>query len=457
MTEINFELPLLYKTTKTGRIHVWRVWTQNKWLYRQDYQLKGNTKKEPSVREYRATNVGKSNARTPREQAIIEAARTWVKRLDPTTHVGKNDATGQKLEQFVLDLRSVQGETNHDIASKVVKFMSGEYRNAQHAIRKAPVKIKKVMSGGGMGIIRTVENKIKPMLAAPFQASRLDFVGGCWLQAKLDGIRGIARLQKTTLTPSGYEVALTTRSGKQFVWLLKIKQAILEFLKKFPHVILDGEVYTHSLTDEEGNEFSESKKFNLISGAARPTRGKPSEYETQLQYHVFDVVDGQTTQKERFDALKYLFDAWNTSAPSHLKNLIQRVPWYVVKSEDEIKRNYEYLLAHRWEGCIIRLNAKYQFSRSHFLLKLKPEEDSEFVILSVVDGEGTEEGCAIFECVTPGGKKFSCRPRGTFEERKKIFNRSHKYIGKSITVVYQDLGDDGIPRFPRAKALRLDL
>jgi len=454
MSEITFELPKLFRKTKTNKIHVWRVWTQGKWLYRQDYQLKGNTKKDPSVRECRTTNVGKVNERNPQEQAIIEAARAWVKRLDINTHVGKNDEIGKKIEIFVIELKSAQGETNHDIADKVVGYVKGKYRNAKDALKKSPIKQKTLLEEG-VGIVDSIQTMIKPMLANEYDPKRLDFVRGCWLQPKLDGVRAIARLQPNKTTPSGYEVVLTTRSGKQFAWLLKIKEATLNFLKNFPHVILDGEIYTHTLKDKSGGLVSQSKKFNLISGAARPTRKTPSEYETQLQYHVFDIVDKDAVQKDRFDALDYLFREWNRT-PTHLTHFIQKVPYRLVRNENEINSRYESMLMEEWEGCIIRLNVKYQFTRTHSLLKRKPDADDEFVILAVNEGAGTEKGCAVFECITPEGKVFNCRPRGTFEERKEIYENADEYIGKSITVIYQDLGDDGIPRFPRAKALRYD-
>jgi DNA ligase-1 len=40
------------------------------------------------------------------------------------------------------------------------------------------------------------------------------------------------------------------------------------------------------------------------------------------------------------------------------------------------------------------------------------------------------------------------RPRGTHEERAVLLNNAGSYVAKKLTVRYQELTDDGIPRFP---------
>ena len=45
-------------------------------------------------------------------------------------------------------------------------------------------------------------------------------------------------------------------------------------------------------------------------------------------------------------------------------------------------------------------------------------------------------------------------PRGSLEYRKQLFSLGDQFVGKQITVIYQELTKDGIPRFPIAKAIR---
>jgi DNA ligase-1 len=80
--------------------------------------------------------------------------------------------------------------------------------------------------------------------------------------------------------------------------------------------------------------------------------------------------------------------------------------------------------------------------------------DDEYEISAFVEGTGNEAGCVIWECVTSDGQTFRVRPRGTQEERKALFQNGSSYVGQLLTVRYQELTDDGVPRFPVGIAIR---
>ena len=92
--------------------------------------------------------------------------------------------------------------------------------------------------------------------------------------------------------------------------------------------------------------------------------------------------------------------------------------------------------------------------RSYDLQKVKRFVDDEYEIIGGKDGSGRESGLIVFKCVTPDGLEFDVRPRGSHEERAEQFRNLSKYIGKMITVRYQELTDDGRPRFPVGIAVR---
>ena len=52
------------------------------------------------------------------------------------------------------------------------------------------------------------------------------------------------------------------------------------------------------------------------------------------------------------------------------------------------------------------------------------------------------------------GKEFSVRPKGTREQRKEYFKNGFRYVGKKLTVIFQEYEDSGIPRFPVGKDVR---
>ena len=110
-----------------------------------------------------------------------------------------------------------------------------------------------------------------------------------------------------------------------------------------------------------------------------------------------------------------------------------------------------------YEGIIIRNSqGKYEENiRSNNLLKLKRFIDEEFEIINyTTPSEGKEIGCVIWECKTKEGKKFSVRPEGNYNERKKLYKEGKKYIGKMLTVRYQELTNDKVPRFPVGVCIR---
>ena len=92
--------------------------------------------------------------------------------------------------------------------------------------------------------------------------------------------------------------------------------------------------------------------------------------------------------------------------------------------------------------------------RSHDLQKYKEFLEDEFLIVGFTQGDGRDKGTIIWICVTKEGKEFSVRPRGTMEHRRKLFQTGEKYVGKKLTIIYQELTEEGKPRFPVGKDVR---
>jgi DNA ligase-1 len=96
----------------------------------------------------------------------------------------------------------------------------------------------------------------------------------------------------------------------------------------------------------------------------------------------------------------------------------------------------------------------YKHSRSIDLLKYKEFQDDEYEVIGFEQGQGLEDGCVIWVCRTAEGKTFHCRPRGSRESRCELFQQGANHIGKKLTVRFQELTDEGIPRFPVGISLR---
>jgi DNA ligase-1 len=118
--------------------------------------------------------------------------------------------------------------------------------------------------------------------------------------------------------------------------------------------------------------------------------------------------------------------------------------------EAKIAEKYEGIMARNGEG-------KYLFGyRSIDLQKVKRFVDAEYKVIGFTEGSAVEMGAIVFVCETPDGQQFSVRPTGTHEERKEWFLNGEAFIGKMLTVKYQELSIDGVPRFPVGLHFRED-
>lgn len=68
-------LPTLYSKTKKGKVTQWRVWTEGPEVVVEWGQVGGKLQQKRTT--CKAKNVGRSNATTPEEQAILEAKSKW--------------------------------------------------------------------------------------------------------------------------------------------------------------------------------------------------------------------------------------------------------------------------------------------------------------------------------------------------------------------------------------------
>jgi DNA ligase-1 len=121
-------------------------------------------------------------------------------------------------------------------------------------------------------------------------------------------------------------------------------------------------------------------------------------------------------------------------------------------SEDDVTEAYKDFLNDGYEGAILRsLTMPYEGKRSVGLLKLKTMEDSEFEVCGVEEGKGKLMGKAgAIWCYTDSTKqkKFKAKMEGELESLEEYYVNIDKYLGRSLTVRFQNLTPDGVPRFP---------
>jgi len=260
---------------------------------------------------------------------------------------------------------------------------------------------------------------ILPMLAHDYHKRGKSMVFPAFVQAKLDGVRSIF-----------HHGALTSRMGKPFSGLEHITGELGPATAE--GLILDGEVYSTTLPFQQFVGLVKKKKFTEADMAQLK----------QVNLWVYDCVNDKPFD-ERLAMLKTFF-------AKHKFAHVNLLPTEEAATAADLKKFHDAYVANGYEGLIVR-NKKGVYhlaTRSADLQKYKEFEDDEYEVTGFTEGEGHEKGLVIWTCKTKGGKHFNVRPRGTHEERAALFKEAASYVGKKLTVRFQELTGDGIPRFP---------
>jgi len=282
------------------------------------------------------------------------------------------------------------------------------------------------------------EELFVPMLAQDyFKRIKKDVVYPISMQPKLDGMRCLAYRDEEG------NVQLISRSGKP--WNLPHIVEELEGVLGQSDV-LDGELYLH-----------QEETFQTISSWIKKQQPETK----RIQYHVYDVPmlgnNPFLTWQYRLENLRKFFS--NTSF-----NKIHIVDAQEATNHDEVLEYQIKVVGDGYEGAIARnYKGMYNFGyRSYDLLKVKSFDDAEFKIVGYGHGEGIATDHVKWLCVNKTGKggvngngTFYVVPKGTHEFRARMLREAPQHVGKLLTVKYFGLTDDGIPRFPVGKGIRL--
>jgi DNA ligase-1 len=247
------------------------------------------------------------------------------------------------------------------------------------------------------------EVPILPMLANKWEDRHKYISEPFYVQPKIDGVRLLVS-NKGGISRTGKIVPSTEHLG--------------EGLKEGEY--LDGECYDPNKTFEEITSLFKTNP-------------------KALEFHVFDYFD--------------------TNRPDlTFDQRIERVTveTQLVKTKSDLPTVHKQYMDAGYEGTMIRESSSvYEIGkRSNYLLKLKDFMTDEYKVVGMRECVGKDVGTPTWQCVTKDGQEFTVRPEGTQEKRREMFKNSHKYIGKMLTVKYQNLTDIGVPRFPVGIAFR---
>ena len=283
---------------------------------------------------------------------------------------------------------------------------------------------------------------VLPMLAHNFEKRSHDISYPAVAQRKFDGVRCLA------ITQADGSIRLMTRKGKDFTHLNHLRKQI-EALNIEPNMVLDGEVYSDSLT------------FQEATGLVRRQTLKSGDMEKmeQIDYRLYDAIllDAPVaTFLDRYSKLAALFPTSSSVEGRRMGNLVLTENFPLRGPEDIMSLHNQFTDDEEFEGVMIRnLHGTYDLNkRSKHLQKFKTFQDAEYKIVGFNEAGGNWQGTPIWICEMEDGRQFNVTPVGDRPSRIEMFKNVDDYIGKMLTVKFFELTDDGIPRFGNGIAIR---
>jgi len=387
------KLPKLYKLTSSKKIQEWEISTEGNKIIVVQGQLKGKKQRyEQTIKE--GKNIGRANETTPEQQADAEIKSKWEHKHNKDYHL---------------------------------------------TIEECDCKTKIANVGGYL-----------PMLAQSYvKHAEKHLKYPCFVQKKYDGLRCIA-------TKENMRTRLWFRSGKLITTMVHIQLELDLIMEEGD--IFDGELYVHG------------EDFNSFTGAIRANKNLNPEVTEKIKYHIYDFPrienltenNPYTYRLERFKKLK-------------IREPIILADTFLISNFEEAMKYYKQFIGEGYEGIMFRnIGMPYEQKRSYSLLKYKEFVDDEFIIVGAEEGKGILAGhVGSFVCKIEanrilkdiGGKevKFGniegqvkAKMKGKQARLKYLFENPKEYLGKPLTIIYQNLSKDLIPRFPVGKTIRFD-
>lgn len=252
-------------------------------------------------------------------------------------------------------------------------------------------------------------DQVLPMLANKWEDRKKYISEPFYVQPKLDGVR------------------LLVSNNGCFSRTGKVVKGVEHLAKKLKDgEWLDGECYAPNMTFEDlTSAFKTNPKSLKFYGFDYFDMNKPN----------LPFAERQRILKEKTDLV---------------------VDTFLIPKKSEIPKYHRKFVEQGHEGIMIRESTSvYEVGkRSNYLLKFKEFQTEEYEIVGAKTGHGRDAKAVVWVCKTTNGHEFTAKPEGTIKERERYYREKETYIGKQLTVRFQNLTSLGVPRFPVGVTIR---
>jgi ATP-dependent DNA ligase len=315
---------------------------------------------------------------------------------------------------------------------------------SEQATKEIEAKYKKQKKTGYFEDIKDVDymGYVEPMLAKQYKdySNKIDLTKKEYiLQCKFNGMRCVA-------TKDG----LFTRKGEKYLTCPHIEESLQGFFKAYPDAVLDGELFNNDLR-QQLNEISK-----LIRRTVNISKDDLERSKQLVRYHIYDGYNFGISKDCCYTERKL----WIDTNVIDQYNYIMKVQDFPISSQEDLIKHYSSFVDDGHEGVMLRYsNMGYENKRSKHLLKVKPEDDSEAKIVDIIEGLGNWSGTGKTITLDWNGKIFDASFKGSYEQAADFLQQKNKWIGKTVTFLYNGLTGKGTPNFARIdinNCLKLD-
>lgn len=269
-------------------------------------------------------------------------------------------------------------------------------------------------AGSAGGTAKKAEKETAPPVLLAHKWETEHDPTGWWMSEKLDGVRAY-------WDGEGF----LSRQGNKFFapdW----------FVANLPADTLDGELWV------DRKQFS--RTISIVRSGAGGQEWK------HVRYVVFDAPNAKGGFEERIAHAKRVL----AKSGADFAHALEHV---VCDGYAHLKEELARVEALGGEGLMLRQpKSKYAVGRSTTLLKVKTFHDAEAKVIGHAPGTGKHKGrLGALVCELPTGVTFNVGTGFSDDERE-----DPPALGTVITFRYQELTDDGVPRFPSWVGVRLD-
>lgn len=317
----------------------------------------------------------------------------------------------------------------------------------EQAIVEAQAKWDKKLKEGYVEDMADIDKVkfIKPILAYLIKKRVKPIEYPVLMQKKMNGFRCV-------ITKDG----AFTRTGEKYHNVKHIIEELKPVFSLNPDLVLDGEL------NNPDDQINLNRLVELIAVTREEKDITPELEDASKNVVKYCIYDGYISGQEDVEYVKrFMMLRENVFFG---KKYVYPIEMEYAYNVDEVFAFADKVISENYEGAILRIpSMTYEHKRSMNLLKIKKFEDAEFKVVAVLEGKGNWAGCAKkMTCELEeeyhkfGDTTFEANLDGTMENARNILQNKNDYIGKYITVRFQERNEYGTPIIPYTNGIVRD-